>query len=175
MKIKSGDLPGIGKRYSFTTAEGDTLVLILHQSGHRELYHFTGPDEDDPDLTIKLTDEEARQVGTILVGADYQPVPDDHMEMLLKSIRIEWVKVTSDSDLANQRIIDSQVRTRTGATIIAIQRGQDMIGSPDIHEVIRPGDVLMVVGNRQQTKSLDTLCKSCTLSPSGPPPNAPKP
>lgn len=163
MKIKAGDLPGIGKRYSFATAEGDNLVLIIHQSGFRELYHFAEPDGDEPDWTLKLTDEEARQIGTLLVGADYQPVSDDRMELLLKSIRIEWVAVPADSELANKKIIDSRIRSKTGATIIAIQRGKDMIGSPDINEVILPGDVLMVVGNRQQTKSLDSLCKSCTM------------
>ncbi len=165
MKIKTGDLPGIGKRYSFETAEGENLVIILHQSGHREIYHFAGSDEDEPDLTIKLSDEEARQLGTILLGVDYQPVADDRVELLLKKIRIEWVQVLPESELANKKIIDSRVRTKTGATIIGIQRGENMIGSPDINEVILPGDVLMVIGNREQTKRLEPLCKSCSLAP----------
>ena len=46
MKIKTVDLPGIGKRYSFETAEHENVVVILHQSGHRELYYFAGSDED---------------------------------------------------------------------------------------------------------------------------------
>jgi TrkA domain protein len=163
MKIRTGDLPGIGKRYSFVTAEGDSLVLILHQNGIREIYHFKESDEDEPDFTIKMTDEEARQVGTILLGADYQPVTDDRMELLLKNIRIEWFLIAATSELANKKIIDSKIRSKTGATIIAIQRGKEMIGSPDVNEVILPGDVLMVVGNRQQTRSLDSLCKSCML------------
>lgn len=172
MKIKTGDLPGIGKRYSFITAKGDNLVLILHQTGFRELYYFKESDEDEPDFTIKMTDEEARQIGTILLGADYQPVTDDHIELLIKNIRIEWVKVTANSELANKTIIDSRVRSKTGATIIAIQRGDEMIGSPDVNEVILAGDILMVVGNRQQTKSLDSLCKSCIIdSDSGAPGN----
>jgi len=164
MKIKTGDLPGIGKRYSFETAEGDNLVVILHQSGHREIYHFAGSDEDEPDFTIKLSDEEARQLGTILLGVDYQPVADDRVELFLKSIRIGWVQVLSDSELANKRIIDSRIRAKTGATIIGIQRGEDMIGSPDINEVILPGDTLMIIGNREQTKRLDSLCRSCSLA-----------
>jgi TrkA domain protein len=165
MKIKTGDLPGIGKRYSFETAEGENLVVILHQSGHREVYHFAGSDEDEPDFMIKLSDEEARQLGTILLGVDYQPVADDRVELFLKSVRIEWVQVSPESELANKKIIDSGIRTRTGTTIIGIQRGGDMIGSPDINEVILPGDVLMVIGNREQTKNLDSLCKPCTSAP----------
>jgi TrkA domain protein len=168
MKIKTGDLPGIGKRYAFETAEGENLVVILHQSGHRELYHFTGSDEDEPDFVLKLNDEEARQLGTLLLGVDYQPVADDRVELFLKKVRIEWIQVEPDSELANKKIIDARIRTQTGATIIGIQRDDVMIGSPDIDEMILPGDTLMVIGNREQTKSVDSLCRSCTL---GPPPS----
>ena len=164
MKIKTGDLPGIGKRYSFETAEGDNLVVILHQSGYREVYHFAGSDEDEPDIIIKLSDTEARQLGTLLLGVDYQPVADDRLELFLKSIRIRWVQVSPDSELANRSIIDSRIRAKTGATIIGIQRGEEMIGSPDIDEVILPGDTLMIIGNQEQTKSLELMCESCALT-----------
>jgi uncharacterized protein with PhoU and TrkA domain len=40
-----------------------------------------------------------------------------------------------------------------------IRFANTMIGSPDINEVILPGDVLMAIGNRDQTKSLDNMCK----------------
>ena len=166
MKIKTSDLPGIGKRHSFVTAEGNFFVVITHHSGHRELYHFSKSDEDEPDFTTKFTDEEARHLGTILLGADYQPVADDRVELLLKNIRIEWLNISPGSELANKKIIDSRIRSKTGSTIIGIQRGEKMIGSPDVEEVILPGDVLMVIGNREQTKKLESLCKSCMQTPS---------
>ncbi|MBS3809547.1 MAG: cation:proton antiporter regulatory subunit [Desulfobacterales bacterium] len=160
MQIKTTELPGIGKRYSFKTAEDEQVTVILHHNGSREIYHFSKDEEDDPDFTLTLTDEEARQLGTILLGVDYQPVSDDRVELFLKTLRLEWLEVKPDSCIANQKIIDSKLRTRTGATIIGIQRGETIIGSPDVNEVIMPGDVLMVIGNRDQTKSLDNLCKA---------------
>ncbi|MFW6178745.1 MAG: cation:proton antiporter regulatory subunit [Desulfohalobiaceae bacterium] len=159
MQIKTSDLPGVGKRYSFSTAQGDKMVIILHHSGHRELFHFCEDDQDEPDFSMNLNDEEARQLGTLLLGVDYQPVADDRMELLLKNVRIEWIKVRPKSSLAQQKIIDSQIRTRTGTTVIGIQRGEKMIGSPDIEEVIQSGDVLMAIGNREQIKKLEALCK----------------
>jgi TrkA domain protein len=160
MKIKTGDLPGVGKRYSFTTDDGDHVVVILLQSGYREIYHFCEQDDDEPDFAIKLSDEEARQFGTILLGIDYQPVADDRLELFLKRVRIEWIKVSPDSELAHKKIIDARIRTRTGATIIGIQRGDEVIGSPDINEMILPGDTLMIIGEREQTKKVDRLCKA---------------
>ncbi|MDZ7832832.1 MAG: TrkA C-terminal domain-containing protein [Desulfobacterales bacterium] len=159
MQIKTTDLPGIGKRYSFKTAEDEQITVVLHHNGSREIYHFAKDEEEDPDFTVTLTDEEARQLGTILLGVDYQPVTDDRVELFLKSVRLEWLRVTPESCLANQKIIDTRIRTRTGTTIVGIQRGEKMIGSPDVNELILPGDVLMVIGNREQTKNLDQLCK----------------
>ncbi len=159
MRIKTTDLPGIGKRYSFETADGEQVTVILHHNGNREIYHFSKDERDDPDFTITLTDEESRQLGTILLGVDYQPVTDDRVELFLKNIRLEWLKVEPDSCIAGTKIIESQIRSRTGTTIIGIQRGDSMIGSPDVNETIMPGDVLMVIGNREQTKNLENLCK----------------
>jgi TrkA domain protein len=159
MQVKTSDLPGIGKRYSVEMAEGGRVVIILHHHGHREIYHFQDQDEDEPSFFMQLSEEEAKQIGAILVGVDYQPVADDRMELLLKNIRMDWIKVQPGSCLANTKIIDSQIRTRTGTTIIAIQREGKMIGSPDVHETILPGDVLMAIGTRDQTKSLDAMCQ----------------
>ncbi|RJR24670.1 MAG: potassium transporter TrkA [Desulfobacteraceae bacterium] len=160
MQIKTSDLPGIGKRYSFQMAEGGQLVMILHHDGQREIYHFKDPDQDEPDFTIKMTDEESRQIASILLGVDYQPVADDKIELLLKNVRMDWIKVSPESFIANKKIIESQIRTKTGATVVAIQRGEKIIGSPDINEVIKPGDTLMTIGTRDQTRLLENLCRT---------------
>jgi K+/H+ antiporter YhaU regulatory subunit KhtT len=34
-----------------------------------------------------------------------------------------------------------------------------MIGSPDIHEKLLPGDTLMCIGKREQTQKLEELCQ----------------
>jgi len=159
MEIKTSDLPGIGKRYSFSTSGREHFVVILHQAGNREIYHFVDEDADEPDFSVNLTDDEARQLGVLLMGVDYQPVADDRMELLLKKFRIEWIKVSPDSCLANKSIINSRIRSVTGTTIIGIQRGDEIIGSPDVEEMILPGDVLMAIGKREQIKKLDSLCE----------------
>ena len=93
------------------------------------------------------------------MGVDYQPVADDRMELLLKKFRIEWIKVSPDSCLANKTIIESRIRSVTGTTVIGIQRGDEIIGSPDVEEMILPGDILMAIGKREQIKKLTSLCE----------------
>ncbi len=159
MQVKTSDLPGIGKRYSIVTANGEQVVVIMHHHGHREIYHFTDPEDDEPEYTLSLSDEEAKQVGAILMGVDYQPVADERMEMLLKNVRMEWIRVEEGSCVGNTRIIDARIRSRTGATVVAIQRGDSVVGSPEVTELIQPGDVLMAIGTRDQTKELESLCR----------------
>jgi K+/H+ antiporter YhaU regulatory subunit KhtT len=107
MDVKTSDLPGIGKKYSMTTVGGKHIVVLLHLTGNREIYYFDDPD-DDPLATVAFSDEEARKLGAILLGVDYQPVADDRMDLLLKSVRIEWLKVDPQSQLMGKTIAASR-------------------------------------------------------------------
>lgn len=159
MKIKSVDLPGIGKKYTMHSSDGLLFVIIIHHSGRREIYFMADADDDEPILTFELNDEEARNVGAILLGADYQPVSDERAELLVNTIRVEWIEVCTRSPLAHKSIKEAQIRKTTGVTVIGIKRKEEVIGSPDVHEVVLPGDVLMAIGKRDQIKSLKSLCK----------------
>ena len=158
MQVKTAELPGVGKKYTVRMASGAHVVIILHHNGTREIYYFRDPDDDEPLFTTKMTDEEARQVGTILLGVDYQPVADEHMELLLKNVRIDWLRVEAGSCLAGQTIAGARIRTLTGSTIIGIERQNRVLGSPDPAEVILVGDLLMAIGSRDQTRSLESMC-----------------
>ncbi|KUO50191.1 MAG: potassium transporter TrkA [Desulfitibacter sp. BRH_c19] len=158
MQIKSADLPGIGKKYSVTTKDGYLFVIIIHHTGKREIYFMNDDEDDGPILTLDLNDEEARKVGSILLGADYQPVSDEKLEIMRKNILVEWINLCPESKLTNMAIKDAQIRKITGATIIGIQRGDQVIGSPDVNEVLLDGDVLMVIGKKDQVKALEALC-----------------
>ncbi|MBE0465812.1 MAG: cation:proton antiporter regulatory subunit [Candidatus Desulforudis sp.] len=158
MQIKCADLPGIGRKYTIYPVEGSMFVIIIHHTGRREIYFMRDEDDDEPLLTFELNDEEARKVGAILLGVDYQPVSGDRLDTLLKNIRIEWIQVAPRSEVANRKIKDTRIRTITGATVIGIQRGDEIIGSPDVEEALLPGDVLMAIGKRAQTKALESMC-----------------
>lgn len=159
MHYKTSELPGIGKRHSFVTARGNQIVVITHIHGHREIYYFEHPDDDEPQLSLKISDEETRQLGAILLGVDYQPVSEDRMQILLEGIRMEWFSVLPGSCLVDESIGKSQIRARTGATIIGIKRGEEVMGSPSVDEIIRVGDMLLVIGGKNPVDTLRNLCQ----------------
>jgi len=158
MQVREHDLPGVGKKFALTTTEGDRMTVIIHNSGDREVYHFRGG-EDFPFHSVRLDDAEARKLGAILGGAYFQPPVAESMEMVLGQLSVEWFRVEADSPLAGRSIRDSEVRRRTGASIIAILRGGDAHPNPDPSAVVTAGDTLMVVGDREQVGRFRVMAK----------------
>ncbi|PZD97403.1 potassium transporter TrkA [Paenibacillus sambharensis] len=159
MKIRSAELPGIGKKISFITAENSMIVIIIHHTGKRDLYFFEDSDNDEADFSINLSSEETRELGAQLLGALYQPVDLDRLEFFRKQIRIEWLELHPESPLAGKSIAESRIRSRTGASIIGIVKEDDVQAVPDIDILLHPGDTLMVLGKREQVRELEALCR----------------
>lgn len=158
MDVKEHDLPGVGKKFALTTNEGDRMTVIIHNTGHREIYHFQ-KGEDYPFHALRLEDAEARKFGAILGGAYFQPPVAESMEMVLEQLSIEWVRVDAASPLAGKTLLQSGIRERTGASVIAILRGGKAHPNPQAGETMYPGDTLMVVGNREQVNRAASMCR----------------
>ncbi len=160
MELRETDLPGIGKKYSISLREGRELVLVIYNTGKREIYLM---EEEETSCVFDLTEEEARELGFLLAGALYQPIKTDKMELILKEVVMEWVKVESGSNFINKTIAELQIRRTTGVSVIAIERKGKIIPSPDPYrERIELGDVLIVVGTRMQINHFLELCGRCS-------------
>ncbi|MFA9557533.1 cation:proton antiporter regulatory subunit [Evansella sp. AB-rgal1] len=159
MQVKMADLPGIGKKISFITAEESMIVLIVHHTGKRELYFFHDQDNDEADFSINLTANETRELGAQLLGAVFQPVDSDKMKMLKSQIVTEWIKLDQDSIIVNKTIGQSEVRKKTGVSIVGIFRKDDVIASPDIDEMLLEGDTVMAIGKQEEITKFEQLCE----------------
>ncbi len=153
MKLKEVDLPGIGKKFSLLTSHNERIDVIIHINGKREMFIFEDADDDEPDADVILNEEEANQLGSILMGVYFKPETEKAKELILKNLVIEWVEVDKDSPLANHTLKELEIRKRTGTTVIAILRGKDFIINPSPTEVIKEGDTLVVVGSKEQIEN----------------------
>ena len=72
--------------------------------------------------------------------------------MLLEEFGIEWVKVAEDSPLVGQTLQESEIRPRTGVSVIAVLRPEGSIQSPPPETRFRDGDTLVVIGHRDQVE-----------------------
>ncbi|MBK3331768.1 cation:proton antiporter regulatory subunit [Persephonella atlantica] len=153
MEFKETDLPGIGKKYSIITSSGDKITVIMHITGKREIFVFEPDDYDEPSCDVVLSEEEANQLGSVLMGAYYRPEQEKEKEVLIENLAIEWIKVPQSSPLTEKSIKEADIRKRSGVTVIAIIKKDKTIINPRPDEIISAGDTLVVVGTREQVEN----------------------
>jgi len=146
--VYESDLPGVGKKHEIELGDGSRLVIVTHNDGRREVFRRETADADSEKL-FELPDGLARQVGTILEGAYFQPVRSGDVETLLGGdTLLEWVEIDAGSPLAGRTLGDADLRAETGASVVAIERGDGVIPAPGGETTVEPGDTLVVVGSR---------------------------
>ena len=92
-----------------------------------------------------------------------KPTSMEFIETLLHDynieIDIEEFRIDQDSSLAGKTLGLSGVKEKTGAIVIAIARGKDLISNPEAEEVILSGDLLIVLGKKEQLQRLVQIAK----------------
>jgi TrkA domain protein len=156
--IRESDLPGIGRKFQIETQSGDKLIVVVHDDGRRELYHFDPNDPDELLSMVTLNDTEARQVAGIIGGLNYTPKALESMSVTLEGLVIDWHKLELDSAAIGQTIGQLQVRQTTGATIMAVieKDGRKYI-NPGPDQTLTEDVTLVVAGERQQVQAFKRL------------------
>lgn len=158
MDVSETDLPGVGKRFDVEIGSGEAAVVLVHNTGRRELFVRDDPDADAEKL-LDLNDREARVVGSILEGAHFQPRAADLTETTIgDDIMLEWYTLDADSPLVGKSLGEADVRKRTGATVAAIEREGEVVQSPGADFAFQPGDQLIVVGSGENHQSFLDEC-----------------
>lgn len=157
MDVSETDLPGVGKRFEVTLQEGGVAVVVIHNSGRRELFYRESPNADSEEL-LDLTDQESRIVGSILEGAYFQPVRTENPETLLgDDVIIEWYTLGTDDPFVGETLEEADIRERTGVTVMAVERGEECVASPEADFRMQEEDILVTVGTRENQAELEEL------------------
>ncbi|GAB4486195.1 MAG: monovalent cation:proton antiporter-2 (CPA2) family protein [Thermodesulfovibrionales bacterium] len=79
-------------------------------------------------------------------------LPKQHLferSALMPEVELDGVLVPEDSPLSGKTIAALQIRKKTGVTIIAVRRGEQVFANPDPLFTIRGNDILMFTGPRE--------------------------
>jgi TrkA domain protein len=149
-------LPGIGLRYEFTSAEGRRIGIVARREGNFEVVTYDRSDPDQSRLLLKLTAEEADTVAEIL-GAPRIAERFADLTKEVPGLSAGQIEVGPGSPYVGRPMGETRARTRTGASIVAIVRGDDVIASPPPSEALHAGDVLVVIGTPGGITGVDQI------------------
>lgn len=152
MTIYETEVPGVGHKFELELDGAERLIVLIHHDGKREVYLRPGENQDSQKL-FSLTGKQARQLGSILEGAYFQPVELDDIQVPLGEAIIEWVDIDSSIALVGQSLQDANIREQTGVSIIAIQRGEETIANPKPDMTIEANDILVSLGTRDEQRA----------------------
>lgn len=157
MTVYESDLPGVGKKFEIELDDGERLVVVIHNTGKRELFHKSDADADG-EKVVELSDRLAQTVGSIIEGGHFQPVESDTVRtMLADGTLLEWYNVDADTDLVGRTLADARVREQTGVSVVAIQRDDELLPSPGPDSTIEAGDTLVVIGSQADIRAFDAV------------------
>ncbi|MFD1569971.1 TrkA C-terminal domain-containing protein [Halorubrum laminariae] len=156
MPISESDLPGVGKKFEIDLDDGE-MVVVIHNTGKREVFRRPDPDADS-EKVFEFSDDLARTIGSIIEGAHFQPIEPDTQETTLPGgILLEWYELPPGSPLVGETLESADIGNRTGISIVAIQRGEGVVDSPDADTVLREGDTVIAVGTREDCAAFEAL------------------
>ncbi|MFI6300046.1 cation:proton antiporter regulatory subunit [Nonomuraea sp. NPDC050790] len=153
MEIEQTALPGIGLRHEFTSRAGRRIGVVSHRTGRRDLIIY---DPDDPDSAcedIVLNDDEADALAELL-GAPRIVQRLNQLHKQVEGLVSVQLPITDPSPYADRQMGQARVRTRTGASIVAVVRAGRVITSPAPDFVLLAGDVIVVVGTAESTAAV---------------------
>jgi TrkA domain protein len=156
MDVNETALPGVGLRYDFTTRAGRQVGVISHRSGRRDLLIY---DRDDPDTcqeVVQLSAEEADTLAEML-GAARIAGHLAQLQQRIEGLAIDWLEIRPGSPYAGRPLGDTQARSRTGTSIVALLRGEQPIPAPSPDVPLQAGDTAVVVGTPTGIAALAVL------------------
>ncbi len=145
MDVQEILLPGVGLRFEFENQDGDRIGVVARRSGDFDLCVYRSDDPDQAREFLRLSGEEAEALAQIL-GAPRIAERFADLTREVPGLDAGQVEVRSGSPLVDQPLGDTRARTRTGASIVAIVRDEEVMASPGPEEILRAGDVLVIIG-----------------------------
>jgi CPA2 family monovalent cation:H+ antiporter-2 len=96
----------------------------------------------------------------------------DQMRNTVRGLEIVWRRLEEGCPFVGQSLVEANVRARTGASVIAIIRDQQVLPNPKSGTRFEVGDLVGLIGDTAQVAALDRLLATPAPAPPGTLPGA---
>lgn len=145
MDVTETLLPGVGIRYEIVLASGERVGLVAHRDGTFDLVAYSASDPDACTGLLSLNQNEADTLAE-LMGAPRIAERFADLSKEIPGLVAAQIAIPLDSLYAGHTLGDTRARTLTGASVVAVVRGDTVVASPGPQTPLNVGDVLVVIG-----------------------------
>jgi TrkA domain protein len=138
-------LPGIGLRHDFLTRHGRRVGVVSHRVGRRDVVVYDTDDPDSCSEAVRLDTDEADALAELL-GAPRIVERLARIRDEIAELHVRELPIRPRSAFAGRTLGETEARTRTGASVVAVLRNDRMMASPNPDFRFECGDVVVVVG-----------------------------
>lgn len=145
MHVDMTPLPGIGVRKDFPLAGVRRRIGVIdHKDGSMDLI-FTKAGDTDSTTQIPLTEAEAGALANLLGAPQLvAQLREEHRDM--DGVNTRQLAIRPSTPYDGRTLGETQMRTRTKASIVAVMRAGQVQASPGPDFGLSAGDLLVVVG-----------------------------
>ena len=158
-RVTETQLPGVGVRHEFTTAEGERIAVVAHRSGRRELAVYGRDDPDACRTVLHLDPRDARVLVDVLGGSTQVSEAITEVQRL-EGLALDWVTIAPNSRIVGTTIGQGAFRASTGVSIVGVVRAGTTIPSPGPEFAFERGDVVVAVGTPDGLAQLRELLRA---------------
>ena len=66
---------------------------------------------------------------------------------------LQWIRLVKESPIAHRSIGESEIRKRTGVSVVGIVREKQLSPNPDADFVLLPDDLIAVIGSKRNREA----------------------
>lgn len=158
-RLEETRLPGIGVRLEFFTEEGRRMGVVRHNAGRREVFVCEPHDPDMTQVAVHLSEDDARSLAQAL-GVPTVTESGEERPYEVEGLVFDWLDVSAGSPLVGRTIGEEHIRTRTGASVVAVLRHPASIPAPDPDLRLEAGDTLVVAGTSEGVAAVRELIRT---------------
>jgi monovalent cation:H+ antiporter-2, CPA2 family len=127
------------------------LNIVAIQRGSRVIVAPTRDERIFPeDELLVLANDEQMEAARKVIEASVVDLTAEE----LTDFDIKLISVTPESPFCEKSILSSQLREKHDVLVVGIERNGQRIMNPESHLIIKPGDLMWIVGSRNRLREL---------------------